>query len=70
MFRLLFQLLDFVNSVMKDGPLPWSVSQSIETVKANIQWRQTHEKDVENWLRDFFSNLKTNSGGDFGPPAK
>jgi len=63
------QLVNFVNSVNTDGPTPWSVSLSIESVKINIQWRKTNEKDVENWLRDFFSKLGKNTDPDFGEPA-
>lgn len=63
------QLLDFVNSAIKDGPLPWSVSLSIEKVKTNIQWRKTNEKDVENWLRDFFSKPRKNTDDGFSEPA-
>lgn len=40
---------------MKDEALPWSVKQAIEKVKVNIQWRKTHEKDVETWLMKFFN---------------
>lgn len=69
-FALSLQLLAFVNSAIKDGPLPWSVNQSIEKVKANIQWRKTNEQDVENWLRDFFSKSKTNPDDGFSEPAK
>lgn len=63
------QLLNFLNSVNKDGPTPWSVSLSIESVKINIQWRKTNEKDVENWLRDFFSKPGTNTDDGFSEPA-
>lgn len=54
-FFFFFQLQDFINSVMKDEALPWSVKQAIEKVKVNIQWRKMHEKDVETWLMKFFN---------------
>jgi len=63
------QLVNFVNSVNKDGPTPWSVSLSIESVKINIQWRKTNEKDVENWLRNFFSKAGKNTDDGFSEPA-
>lgn len=62
------QLLDFIQRVNKDGPLSWRVKQSIENVKANIQWRKTNENDVENWLKDFFA--KNNIDDGFSEPAK
>ena len=68
-FFSFLQLINFVNSVNKDGPAPWSVSLSIESVKINIEWRKTNEKDVENWLRDFFSKPGTNIDDGFSDPA-
>lgn len=50
--------------------MPWSVKQSIEKVKANIQWRKTHENDVENWLKDFFSRNPHKVDDGFSDPAK
>lgn len=58
-----------MNSVNKDGPTPWSLSLSIESVKINIQWRKTNEKDVENWLKDFFSKAVKNTDDGFSDPA-
>ena len=58
-----------MNRVTKDGPTPWSVSLAIESVKINIQWRKTNEKDVENWLRDFFSKAGENPDDGFSEPA-
>lgn len=65
------QLLDFIEKVHKDGPLSWSVQQSIEKVKANIQWRKTNENDVEAWLKDFIAkkSIKVTDDG-FTDPAK
>ena len=54
-FYPFFQLQDFIDTVMKDEALPWSVKQAVEKVKVNIQWRKTHEKDVETWLMKFFN---------------
>ena len=68
-FVWFLQLLNFVNSVNKDGPTPWSVNLSIESVKINIQWRKTNEKDVENWLREFFSKAGKNTDDGFSDPA-
>lgn len=62
-----FQLEDFIASVVKGGPLSWSVQQAIERVKINIQWRKTNEKDVEKWLTDYFNRPIQPT---FGPPAK
>ena len=64
---LIMQLQDLISNVMKNEPLPWSIQQAIEKVKVNVQWRKTHEKDVETWLSDFFNQPKQ---PDFGPPAK
>ncbi|KAM7449822.1 hypothetical protein ABFA07_002475 [Porites harrisoni] len=61
------KLQDFIASVVKGGPLSWSVQQAIERVKINIQWRKTNEKDVEKWLRDYFNRPIQPT---FGPPAK
>ncbi|XP_068743782.1 glutamyl aminopeptidase-like [Montipora capricornis] len=52
------QMEDFVNTVRKDESPSWSVSQAIEKVKINIQWRKTHETDVYNWLRKKFYTMQ------------
>ena len=67
----LFQLLDFIQTVNKGGPLSWTVQQSIEKVKENIQWRKTNENDVESWLKDFFAQKsKKDTDDGFTDPAK
>ena len=67
-YNIYFQLLDFIQSANKDASLPWSVQQAIEKVKVNIQWRKTHEKDVEDWLKNFFKNRPFDP--DFSQPSK
>lgn len=69
LFVSFLQLINFVNSVNKDGPTPWSLSLSIESVKINIQWRKTNEKDVEIWLKDFFSKAGKTTDDGFSEPA-
>lgn len=65
------QLLDFIQTVNKGGPLSWTVQQSIEKVKENIQWRKTNENDVESWLKDFFAQKsKKDTDDGFTDPAK
>ena len=71
LFPLFSQLLDFIQTVNKGGPLSWTVQQSIEKVKENIQWRKTNENDVESWLKDFFAKKsKKDTDDGFTDPAK
>ena len=51
-----FQLLNFVKERGNGSGLSsQSLSQAVETVKANIAWIQRNEEDLENWLKCFFS---------------
>lgn len=52
--RFFFQLLNFVKERGNGSGLSsQSLSQAVETVKANIAWIQRNEKDLENWLKMF-----------------
>lgn len=71
-FNLFFQLLNFVKERANGSGLSsQTLSQAVETVKANIAWIQRNEKDLENWLQMFLSKKGelTKQSSDFSDAA-
>ena len=56
-FCVVFQLEDFVKSDDNFGTAARAVTQTVERVKANIEWRKNNEKHIEEWLEAVVKEL-------------